>query len=518
LKIAVLSLFRASPIFFSVIFAAGNDLASAIPAPTNFQAFEQLRSIVVKSSVTEGGLTGISTRIEDLQAGKYREEFTLGIDRGAEGFDGKIAWSQDAGDRVRREEGDFEKAAASNRAYRGCMAYWFPDRFLAKIQSLGQRAEAGHNYDVYAVEPAGGQPSELWFDAGTHLLVRLVEPGFYRTSTSRFSNFKPVHGILFPFSVRTSKGDPRFDRVENVQEIQIDPRFDSSLFAEPKEGGPDYALNAAYPVTIPFRPAVNLIIVEASVNGKTLPFILDTGAVNILFPETVAALGLSPEGHLSGFGGGQDEFTISQVRIASLVFASARYQPQKFLVYPFPELPKVTGIPQLAGILGYEIFKRFVVRVDYPRHELTLSLPDAFHFSGDGLTIPFHFVGNGLEVDGTVDSTSGKFIVDTGNTGSLILYSPWVSRHRGQFSAALAKTYTATGAAGGAAAFSFAIIKHLTLGSASFRDVPGALSLQTSGATANPYGTGIVGAELFLKSAITFDYQRRSIILEQSPR
>ena len=29
-----------------------------------------------------------------------------------------------------------------------------------------------------------------------------------------------------------------------------------------------------------------------------------------------------------------------------------------------------------AGILGYEIFKRFVVKVDYPRHELTFITPE----------------------------------------------------------------------------------------------------------------------------------------------
>jgi hypothetical protein len=454
----------------------------------------------------------------DLKTGRFRKEFTLGINSGAAGFDGRITWSQDSARRVRREEGEFETAAAIDQAYLFSMAYWFPGRLLSKTQFLGQRREAGRVYSVVSVEPSMGRSFELWFDADTRLLSRSIEPGFFQTFTSYYSNFKPVQGILLPFSIRTGSGDPRFDRLEEVQGIQLNPRLDPQSFAEPKEGGPDFTLKSALPVTMPFRPAVNLVIVEAAINGRKMPFVLDTGAVNILFPETVAELGLRSEGQLSGFGGGQNEIITSQVRIESFDFASAHYRPQVFLVYPFPDLRKVTGVPDLAGILGYEIFKRFVVKVDYPRHELTFITPETYQYSGDGVIIPFHFVGNGVEVDGTIDAIPGRFLVDTGNTGSLILHSPWVAIHRDQFGNAFAKTYTATGAAGGNAEFGFATIDLLTLGSASFNKVVGALSLQSSGATASRYGTGIVGAELFLKSVVIFDYQRQRIILENAHR
>src|SRR5689334_22282016 len=60
---------------------------------------------------------------------------------------------------------------------------------------------------------------------------------------------------------------------------------------------------AAPKVTVPFKIADNLIIVDASLNGKTGSFIFDTGAestvVNASFAKT---LGLTPNGTTVGNG------------------------------------------------------------------------------------------------------------------------------------------------------------------------------------------------------------------------
>ena len=516
LKLGAVWLLSIVPLCASVALPPGpNQTAlSPIPRPSSEQAFAQLQSIVVTSVVTEGGLTGICTRTVDSKTGRYRQEFTLGINSGAVGYDGAVSWYQDSALRVRRENGQYMKALAIDQAYLFSMAYWFPSRCPAKTQSVRQQRENERVYDLVSVEPAMGGSLELWFDAETHLLSRSIEAGFYQTRTSYFSNYQPVHGILYPFSTRISNGDSRFDRLEEVQKIQLDPKLDSQLFAVPKEGGRDFSLNSAFPITIPFRLAANLIVVDVTINEKTMPFVLDSGAVNLVFPDTVKELGLIAEGQFWSFGGGGTGIATSQVRIDSMEFASAHYRPQVFSVYPFPDLRQVIGVPNLAGILGYEIFKRFVVKVDYPRHELTFSLPEAYQYSGDGIIIPIRFVGNIPEVDGSIDAIPGQFVVDIGTTGSLILYSPWVTSHRTQFANALDNVKTFKGVAGGEAAFAFTTFKHLTLGNSSFHDVGGALSLQKAGFTANPYGTGMVGAELFQKSALIFDYQRQRLILE----
>jgi hypothetical protein len=487
---------------------------SDIPTPSNVRGYAQLQSIVITSAVTEGGLLGVCTRTVDSTTGRFRQESTLGIRSEAGGFDGSTIWSRDSAGLVQRDEGEFAMTAAVNQAYRCCMAYWFTDRIAAKSHSIGQRAVKDRLFDVISVEPNKGSSFELWFDAETHLLARSIEPGFYQSHITYFSDFRPVHGLLLPFSTRTSNGDVRFDRIEEVQGVQLNPKLNSQSFAMPKEGGPDFNFADAFPITIPFRLKSNLVVLEATINGREMPFVLDTGAVNLIFPETVKELGLTAEGHLSGFGGGQNEVTTSQVRVDALEFASTFYRPQIFMVYPFPTLRQVTGVPDLAGILGYEIFKRFVIRIDYRKQEVTFTLPDTYHYTGNGVIIPFHFVGNAIEVDGAINSIPSRLIVDTGTTGSLILYSPWVSNHRALFPNAFAATHTATGATGGDPVFAFAAIKLVTLGKYSVHDVTGALSLQTSGMTANPYSAGMVGAELFLKSAVILDYQRQRIILE----
>lgn len=320
--------------------------------------------------------------------------------------------------------------------------------------------------------------------------------------------------MIFPFSTRISNGDSRFDRLEEVEGVQLNPALDDHYFTVPDEAGPDFTVAHTFPYTIPFRLISNLVVVDAVINGETRPFILDSGTINVLFPQTINELGLASEGVFSGFGGGQNEVTTSQIRVDALEFASAYFRPQIFMVYPFPTVRKVMGVPNLAGLLGYEIFKRFVITIDYPHRKITFSLPATYHYSGHGDIVPFHFFKNAIEVDATIDSIPSRLIVDIGNTGSLILNSPWVNGHRPLFPNAFEKIQTATADTGGEAKFAFAAVKTLSIGDRTFRNITAALSMQSAGATANPYSDGIAGAALFVNSVVIFDYTRHCVIFE----
>jgi len=498
---------------FGVGGAAGADLEAAAPHTVCATAVREPAFLRIESTVEQGGVTGKTVRLIDLKSGRYRADHTLGINSGADGFDGAGAWTADAAGQVRPEEAEEARTAAIDQAYR---YRWFcgagrGDGVVARRRG----AENGTPYEIITVHPVQGRTFTLRQDRRTGRLARMVEVGAFQTLTETYSDYRRVGGLELAFATRVSNGEPRFDRVEHVTSVTFPNRASvaATAFAQPPDGPPDFIFPPGLSeVSIPFRVAANLVIVEPTLwNGQKAAFILDSGGVDLLFPETAAALKLSPEGKFWGFGGGQSDFETAQTLIPGFNLAGVAFGRQIFLVYPFPDLKAAIGAPDLAGLLGYEIFKRFVVKIDYAHHVVTLTLPDRFHYKGPGSILPFRFNGNIPEVDAQIDGLPGRIHVDTGDTGTVLLYSPWSHDHgldRGQ---TVQKT---TGAAGGETDFTITRIGSLKLGAATFSNIDGAISLQRTGALSNPYGAGLVGSGLFQGKTVIFDYSRRQLIIE----
>ena len=168
------------------------------------------------------------------------------------------------------------------------------------------------------------------------------------------------------------------------------------------------------------------------------------------------------------------------------------------------------------GLLGYELFMRFVIQVDYQRKQLILTLPEQYRYAGDGLVIPFEFNYNLPEVQGTVDGLAGKFNLDTGNTGALILYTPFVEQHRLVERYLPRESLTAEGSAGGTVTILPVQVGELSLGALRAIDLPAGLSRQPRGALCNPYAAGLVGSELFSRYTMIFDYTRQQVIFAEA--
>ena len=49
-------------------------------------------------------------------------------------------------------------------------------------------------------------------------------------------------------------------------------------------------------------------------------------------------------------------------------------------------LSAAEGVPE-NGMIGFEVFKRFVVKLDYEHEMLTLAIPSAFAYHGDGTAV-----------------------------------------------------------------------------------------------------------------------------------
>ena len=146
-------------------------------------AWDALRTQHSKVSILTGSLIGEAERWSEFATGRSLVTFAIGPVAGAAGFDGKVAWSQDASGRSQVETSDIARELAVNAAYRDRLAFWYPERAPARI-SYKERAEAdGAFFDVIRITPEGGRPFELWINTETKLIERLVEREAQATRT-----------------------------------------------------------------------------------------------------------------------------------------------------------------------------------------------------------------------------------------------------------------------------------------------------------------------------------------------
>ncbi len=174
-------------------------------------------------------------------------------------------------------------------------------------------------------------------------------------------------------------------------------------------------------VTIPFRLQKGLIHVDVKLNGKgPLDFFLDCGSSSPTLSPTLAHhIGVAIQGQASG----NDEDLREQggmVAVHRVDLGKAYYFPEPFACFDEPE----------PNTLGYDVFRRYVVTVDYARQRLTLTRPDHFRYHGQGTIVPCRFFRGFMPVvDGSVDGIPAAFTIDTGNTGYLNFRAAFVENH-----------------------------------------------------------------------------------------
>src|SRR5579864_4167706 len=70
------------------------------------KAWDAIGTRHVRARLHVGGLDGAAESIEDVRSGHHELHYSLGPLRGASGFDGTTAWTQDASGQARAEERD----------------------------------------------------------------------------------------------------------------------------------------------------------------------------------------------------------------------------------------------------------------------------------------------------------------------------------------------------------------------------------------------------------------------------
>lgn len=491
------------------------DVLSRAKEATGGSVLDSLRTVHAGMTIETGGLVGTAESWEDLVRGRYKSSFQLGPVSGEEGFDGEIPWTRDTSGQVLRGEGDDEREGAANQAYRACLAYWFPERWPAEMEYPGIREESPRKFHVVRITPRGGRPFDLWIDAATWLIDRTVEKQAIETRTIFFSDYRRIQGVKYPFASRSTNGETQYDFFTRVETLEFNVHLGEEIFAVPVPPPPDFAFRRGKTsTTVPFRLLNNHIYLEVRLGGKgPFLFLCDTGGANVVTPQLAADLGLSPVGAVQGRGVGEKSEDVGFVMIDSLTIGDVTLKNQLFAVFPLESFRAIEGVPQ-SGLVGYEVFKRFVAKVSYGDSLLTLFLPEAFTYEGSGTVLPFHFDGRIPQVEGSIDGIAGKFDIDTGSRASLTLLAPFMEQND------LEERYSprvegVTGwGIGGPARARVTRAKALMLGAIEIENPVTELSLQKKGAFTDAYVAGNVGTGLLKRFDIIFDYRKQELIFE----
>jgi predicted aspartyl protease len=168
----------------------------------------------------------------------------------------------------------------------------------------------------------------------------------------------------------------------------------SSLLAQSQQSPGFYLKSNKKSIRIPFEWQSNLIIVPIKINkSDTLNFILDTGISMILLtePSVASALNLKYVRKVNVMGVGEGEALSAQISVNNTIEllpeVTANQQNIVSLSEDILHLSNYVGMP-IHGIFGFDLFKHFVVRIDFVQKMITLYRPDRYVYRGKGEKIP----------------------------------------------------------------------------------------------------------------------------------
>jgi len=284
--------------------------------------------------------------------------------------------------------------------------------------------------------------------------------------------------------------------------------------------------NGATKAEIPIEVHNNLIIVPVILNNQLpLKFIVDTGVRTTILTEKIYSdilhLAYSKKFTITAPGGinAVNAYIANNVTI-DMPGVHGRGHAMLVLENDFLELRNSLG-SEVHGILGYELFSRFVIKIDYEAKLMTLMLPQRFKPSRKYTRLPItvedtkpYYVAE-LKMNDTT-SMSAKLMIDTGASHGLFLDTESSNKiviPSKNISCTIGKGL------GGLITGRLARIKSLRVGRytinnmiASFPDPNSYFDTLRTGRMV--YRNGSIGGEVLSRFLVVFDFPREKIYLK----
>lgn len=512
LALALLCMANASAADANAVFARFKEASGGI----RWDATTSLKS---SGTLKAGGLEGDFEAITDTANGRSSSYYKLGTIEGADGFDGRISWSRDPGGEVSQQDAPEAKRSALSQAWLDAHGYWYPERLPASIDKFEIRERDGRNFAVVVATPSGGDPVTLWFDEETRLLTLVEQKQGSDMTTKRFDDWRDVDGLRLPFHFvidstdSAGRVDPRSRTEVALARYTANITISDADFAKPAMVETARIDSADGITRIPFQLVNNHIYADGSINGKPARFLVDTGGSNLLTPAAAKKFGITGEGKLAGRGVGDEVVDVAFAHATEVSLGAASLKNPVFVVMDLGDLAAAEGF-DCDGLVGYEMFRRFGITIDYENSQLVIADPEKFVPPAESKSIPFELAEHIPIIAGTLDGLPVRLSVDTGSRVSLTLHSPFVAEHR------LTETYHAGPESvmgwgvGGPSRGQPARFGVLKLGELDISAIAGDLYTGNKGAFASPDVSGNLGGGVLKRFTVAFDYTAKRMYLK----
>ena len=264
--------------------------------------------------------------------------------------------------------------------------------------------------------------------------------------------------------------------------------------------------------SVGFDNDFNLIFIQVAVgNAPPRWFILDSGADQTLLDAAAAKeLGVATGG-IQGTAEPGGEIQIAHARDVTFHVGTAPFTAHDVWVTSLAPLQRFVG-RRFDGILGHEFLQRYVTKIAYSTHRITLYEPATFH-DGGATAVPIEIVSREAFVVATIDTgkkrVPARLKLDTGSVDTLGLNGSFVQQ-TALFGAEQPKVPKAGVALGGLTEGFMTRVPKLVLGPYEL----GPIVLGYSAETKRTGDAGTIGAEVLRRFDITFDYTRHRLLLE----
>lgn len=176
-------------------------------------------------------------------------------------------------------------------------------------------------------------------------------------------------------------------------------------------------------ITVPFILHDNRIFLKTHIGKKVFHFILDTGGGIILDMDAANGmqLPLTRQGNITGTG--EKPVPLFRAMIDTIQIGGLQILNKDAMVISLKEIKEALRLDFLDGVVGYEIFQRFITEINFAGSSVTLYEKETFGAPNNAYAILFSLLNGRIPViKVNIDGTDAEFIVDTGDRNSLTLF------------------------------------------------------------------------------------------------
>jgi predicted aspartyl protease len=292
------------------------------------------------------------------------------------------------------------------------------------------------------------------------------------------------------------------------------------------KGQTPYELHGEGEVTrLKFIRSDPLPLVSVRVDGgEEVTFFIDTGGSEVtLDTEFAKELDLPQFGDVRGTFSGGEHTQVGLSRIQSLTLGDWTVMNLPIATIPLRQLSKGLGAKRIDGVLGTTLFYHFLTTLDFRNGELVLRRKSAQSqeefaaaSSGKSVAVPFWIAGDHFMVGwGRVNTLPPALLfVDTGLAGAGVKLEEFAIKQAG-IKLEEDKAYEGAGGAGKLKIVPYTV-SQLSFGDVQEHNVPGLYDGPFPWEHSfGFYLAGMVGHDFFKPYAVTFDFQKMQIFLQQ---